>query len=373
MRKKLISLTEFIHFFEGGGRVGCDKYGKGPRLDRIVYGYLALVLVVLATSCALPATALPEEVQSSLPTDTPVSTETSPPEQDTDTGSLAVEEHPTFTPNLTPEPSPSPTATPTITLTPTPTQLAFVFEELAFFGGIPTELTACVVAAETVFNGNPMLYYAGPEVIHEGSVSLCLLGFPLGSQLSIELINPEGNKVDQLDFVQEDTHSLVDIIDIPLNIGLDIARGEWNVVLDRIVIIGRNPPEVKPKEISFIVRPGDTPAMSLRREFSGRVLSPAAKERVETLVAGENVILLGDKFTPGMQVPVGLYRQSLESLTPVYSVILTIDEKGRFEHKFQLPIDLERSWYRLIAFTNPAKPDLFSEQVLKSIFITNNP
>lgn len=345
--------------------------------------WTVLLVLSLMPACATPGSFQTEPARTIIPTntqdnqdkpvDTPVSTEEDQRETIERTPTPEDESPPSIQQTLTPSPTSPPRETSTITLTPTPTKLAFAFEELAFFGGLPEFLTACVVTAETIYDGNPTLYYAGPEVIHEGSVSLCLLGFPLGSQLSVVLINPAGNEVDRLEFVQEDTRSLVDIIDIPLNIGLDIARGEWHAILDKTVIIGRNPPEVKQKEISFIVRPGNSPAMSIHREFSRRIPSPAAPERVNSLISGENVILLGDKFTPGMQVPLGLYQQTLEALKPVYSVILTIDDKGRFEHKFQLPPNLEKGWYRLIGFTNPDRPEKFQDQVLKNIYIKSEP
>jgi hypothetical protein len=347
----------------------------GKKINQWVLVRNLVILSFLIASCSFPTKSVERPGNESYlndVTEPPTSTEeaaaqtlepVTPTELQPDTPtSTHTESTSTATWTLTPSP--------TIVLTPTQTQLAFEFVELAFFGGIPFELTNCRFGPDANIDATPALVFYGPtNGIKNGEVWLCVLDLPIGTTFDLRLFNPGGNEVDKLSLRVEPTEDGFNDVIVPLNFTLDIARGKWHALLDDINFHSNAPVDIKQKEVTFLFRPGNDPLLSIHRQFSKRVPSPAAPERIRTLAAGENVVLRGDKFIINSQVPVGIYHQVSASLVPLHTSILSMDDKGRFEYRFQLSPDLEAGWYRAIAFINLDQKDDWRQQVVMSFFV----
>jgi len=186
-----------------------------------------------------------------------------------------------------------------------------------------------------------------PPIGEEGT--LCLFGFPLGEEITVELHTPDGEYVGH-DVFQEEGWEVdgvpVSMVDLWWPAGL--PAGEWHIVAQSPSAHAEGTFEIVYRDqlISTVPEGG---------------INPFENHTCDSYRAGERVFINGARFDPNAAVPLAIYHETQKVNEKgftigelVYSQMVTADSRGYFQTVIGIESSDPSGYYRIVVARDPA-------------------
>jgi LysM repeat protein len=237
---------------------------------------------------------------------------------------------PTSIPSATSSPSPtsgvtpSPTHTPSITPSPTPTEseeISGVKGEIYFDLGGGNVVPVCGDPAPGI---TPQITISDRV---DDAYQMCVFGFSIGEQITVELYAPDGNLV-----ASKDHQVQADVVKIPLWMPVGTPIGNWSAIAESASNM---------VETSIVITPFEGPAINTAPMGE---INPFENHKCEHYSPGENLMIRGTNFGASQNLPIGLYLWTPDApldekgyILPLVDVELAVINQGDFSTQVTSP------------------------------------
>jgi hypothetical protein len=184
--------------------------------------------------------------------------------------------------------------------------------------------------------------------------ALCLFGFPVDEEISIDLYAPTGDYISSHAFAVDDLDPWdlwetdgVSVIRVFLWWPAGMPTGEWYAAARSVSTYVEGP---------FAVEARDGPAISTVPDLD---LNPFENRGCDSYSADEEVTILGVNFQANKDLPLGIYYETQEEsdglsiVALVRGKIVTTDTQGNFSTSFRVGASDPNGTYYVIAVINP--------------------
>ena len=247
-------------------------------------------------------------------------------------------------------PTQTPTSTP-ITPSPTPPIPEGLLEEIYFDPGGENEVPVC---------GDPTPGVTPQITISErvkDAYEMCVYGFPVGEQITVELYAPDGHLV-----ASKALQVQGDVVRIPLWMPVGVPIGTWSAVAQSATNM---------TEKSIAISPFVVPAINTTPLGE---INPFENHKCDIYSPGENVMIHGTNFGAYQNLPVGFYLWTpdvpLDNLGRYILPLVKVQLAGISQGDFSIQVSIQPSDSAGVYWVIPVF-DL-NEEVYRRIDIKND-
>jgi hypothetical protein len=238
-----------------------------------------------------------------------------------------------------------------------PLSLGDLKEEL-FYGGHGGSVPVCLVELYPLSGIEKLPAVKGTgRSLDEGA--LCVLGFPLDEEITVDLYGPDDNPVSSKEFPVPTVDGWyageeggVTFREITLGWPAGLPTGQWYAVVESANAHAEGP---------FTVEPHDGPAVSTVPDPD---LNPFESYSCGSYLPDEQVYVLGTSFEPNADLPLGIYLETQETKPDddgslgwvsvlVDSKMVTSDGRGDFSTSILVKSSYSAGLYYVVVVTNP--------------------